>query len=319
MKPPVDLTPSILDAIENISRLAGRCEGLGSTPRPTLQRGSRIRAIRATLAIEGTTVTEEQVGSILDGQRAVGPAREITEARNAARAYELLPSLSPASARDFLKAHRTMMQGLIETAGRWRRRDVGVMGGSHVRHVPPPSSRVEGLMQDLFSYVRKDRTTHPLIKACVVHYEVELIHPFEDGNGRMGRLWQSLMFSLHIPMLAHVPVESAISDRRRDYYEALARSDSEGSSTAFVEFALHRACDAMLAFVDEYLPERDTPESRLARARDKIGTQSFSRKDYMKALGTISSATASRDLRLGTLEGILEKMGERALTIYRFI
>jgi Fic family protein len=167
----------------------------------------------------------------------LGPPREIQEVRNAFAAYERLLDLNPADPQALLEAHRVLMEGLLEDAGRYRRGGVGVAKGDEVVHVAPPAERVPGLINDLLGWL--DTTEHhPLIAGGVVHYELEFIHPFADGNGRIGRLWQTVVLAHWKPLFAYLPVESVVRDQQGDYYAALAASDKEGSATAFLEFML---------------------------------------------------------------------------------
>lgn len=237
-EPPFTITPAILSSVAEIAAALGRLDavgGGGATPR--LRRQSRIRTIHASLAIENNTLTLEQVTAVVAGKRVLGPPREIQEARNAFAAYQAMATWNPSSAKDLLAAHRVMMHGLIPDAGRFRGRAVGVAQGARVVHVAPPATRVPGLVQDLLGWLKRT-DTHPLVAGAVVHYELEFIHPFSDGNGRIGRLWQTLVLSRWNPLFAHLPVESAVRDRQADYYRVLARCDKAGNSTAFIEFSL---------------------------------------------------------------------------------
>jgi len=207
-RPPFDLSGEVLALCASIERLLGRCEGLGAaTPSPELRRENRVRTVHATSAIEGNTLSLEQVTDILDGKRVRGPAREILEIKNAIAAYDLAQALDAAVERDLLRAHGALMAGLIPDAGRYRRGNVGVLAGSRVAHVAPKAARVPALMTDLLAFIASDRTASLLVRACVVHYEIEFIHPFSDGNGRLGRLWQHVMLRAHSPVFDHLPAE----------------------------------------------------------------------------------------------------------------
>jgi Fic family protein len=194
-----------------------------------LRRKNRIRTVQATLAIEGSTLEEAQVTAIFDGKRVLGPRAEIREVKNAIVAYDQVLALDPGSVREMLLAHGVLMQGLVDDAGRFRAGGVGVVQG---RHVAPPASRVAQLVKDLLEFVAKDDEVHPLVKAAATHYEIEFIHPFTDGNGRIGRLWHHrILWSLH-PVFEHVPVESVIAGRQSAYYAALGESDRAGGRYA---------------------------------------------------------------------------------------
>ena len=173
--------------------------------------------VQGSVAIEGNTLNEEQISAVMDGNRVVGPRREILEVQNAILAYDRLHEWRPERRSDLLKAHNILMARLLETAGHWRRLTVGVVQGAAVVHVAPPADRVSFLVQMLLSFFAKETQTHPLIKAAMVHYELGFIHPFEDGNGRIGRLWYSLLLSRYHSLFPYVPIESMIRDRQQDY------------------------------------------------------------------------------------------------------
>lgn len=237
-QPPLTLTPVMLGLVAEISEQVGRLTALKDGPlTPQLRRGNRIRTIQASLAIENNTLSLEQVTAVLEGKRVLGLPREIQEVRNAFAAYEAMPAWQPYSAADLLNAHAVLMQGLIDDAGQWRQGGVGIYRGEQLVHMAPPASRVASLMTDLLSWLGATEL-HPLLASCVFHYEFEFIHPFADGNGRMGRLWQTLLLSQWRPVLAYLPVETVIRDRQDAYYGALSAADRAGEATPFVEFML---------------------------------------------------------------------------------
>jgi Fic family protein len=217
-----------------------------------------------------------------------------------------------------LSACEAALRGLADDAGRYRRGNVGVVTGTRVTHVAPPAKRVPALMHALFAYAKRDRETPPLVRACVLHYELEFIHPFSDGNGRVGRLWQHALLCRHASVFAHVPTESVIKERQADYYAALARSDRAGDATPFVAFALDVVGAALATFLEEYRPERIDGAARLERAAQRLGARTFSRKDYLALHPGISTATASRDLREGVARGRLHIEGDKATARYAF-
>lgn len=238
-QPPLTLTSHMLALVAEIAEQVGRLtvgqEVAALTPQ--LRRGNRIRTIQASLAIENNTLSVEQVTALLDGKRVLGLPREIQEVRNAFAAYDALPGWQPHSQADLLAAHDLLMQGLIDDAGRYRQGGVGIYREGRLLHMAPPASRVAELMQDLLRWLGAS-DWHPLIVSCVFHYEFEFIHPFADGNGRMGRLWQTLILSLWRPVLAYLPVETVIRDQQEAYYAALAAADQAAEATPFVEFML---------------------------------------------------------------------------------
>ena len=245
--PPYTITSTILDLSERIGEAVGRAEEAAVRANLRLRRANRIRTIRGSLAIEGNRLTEEQVSTILEGKPVVAPLREIQEVRNAINAYEQYLRWNPASESDLLGAHEIMMAGLLDAPGRYRRGGVVVTGAGGVRHIGPPADRVPQLMSNLLSWLNISGE-HPLIASSVFHYEFEFIHPFEDGNGRMGRLWQTLMLSRWRSLFADVPVESLIHARQSEYYDAIRNSSAKGESTAFIAFMLETILEAVRDF-----------------------------------------------------------------------
>ncbi|MDA0766391.1 MAG: Fic family protein [Verrucomicrobia bacterium] len=236
--PPYTITSSILSSVAEIGAEIGRLTARQETrTAPLLRRQNRIRSIHASLAIENNTLSLDQVTAIISGKRVLGPPREIQEVKNAYAAYEALPSWNPASSKDLLAAHRLMLHGLAEDAGKFRRGSVGIAKGKQLVHLAPPASRVPALIKDLLGWL-KHTDAHPLIAGCVFHYELEFIHPFTDGNGRVGRLWQTLILSRWHPIFTFLPVEAVIRDQQASYYKVLAACDKSGNSTAFAEFLL---------------------------------------------------------------------------------
>lgn len=319
MRPPFQLTPKILTLVSEISLLLGRYEGIHApAPQPKLRRQNRIKTIQSSLAIEGNTLDLSQVTAIFENKRVLGPQKDILEVRNAIELYERLHEFNPNSLKDLLKAHSILMKGLAEDAGRLRAGAVGILKGSKVSHIAPPAKQLPKLVDDLIAYIKKEKDLSPLVIASVFHYELEFIHPFSDGNGRMGRFWQTLILSKFNPIFAYIPIESIIKQRQQAYYEVLEQSDKKGDSTSFIEFSLETIRDALKDFLDDLKPEPATPEVRLNIAKNEFKQREFSRKDYLKLLKTVSTATASRDLILGVKLNILEKFGTKAVARYRF-
>ncbi|MDA0589409.1 MAG: Fic family protein [Planctomycetota bacterium] len=320
---PFEITSDCIRLLADVERLLGRHEGRHEgrhqpRPAPQLRKSLRVRSVQSSVAIEGNTLTEEQITALLDGRRVVGPQREILEAQNALVAYDRLPDWNPAERDDLLSAHGILMSGLIDRAGKWRRGGVGVLQGTRVAHVAPPANRVAFLVGEVLDFLRDDTATHPAVKAAVIHYELEFIHPFEDGNGRIGRLWHTLILGRYHPVFGHVPIESIIRERQSDYYEVLRDCDQKGSSTAFVEFSLQATHEALQRTLSELAPSPVTPSQRLETAAEHFQSRNFSRKDYMTLFPNLSTATSSRDLRKAVDESRLKSSGERAQTVYQF-
>ena len=279
-RPPFQVTDRAQLLASEIARLVGRYEGLSApAPQPTLRRGNRIRTVVGSLAIEGNTLTLAQATAILDDKRVVGPQREIVEVRNAIAAYALAPRLVASKSRDLLRAHGLLMKDLEADAGQFRSQGVGIFQGNQLAHMAPPARQVPRLVEQLLQFVRHDTAT-TLVKAAVTHYELEFIHPFSDGNGRVGRLWQHVVLVNAHPVFAYVPVESVIHSRQRDYYRVLGECDLAASSTAFIEFALTALLDAFAEFMQALRPGPITQADRLDRAHAAFGSATFSRKDY---------------------------------------
>jgi len=242
-QPPFSITPAIIDLIAKISEQLGR---LSVQPAYDLRlrRVNRIRTIQGSLAIEGNTLSEKQITAILDGKAVVAPPREIQEVKNAILAYDKMNQWQPDVESDLLQAHEVLMAGLIDECGVYRQGSVGVMRGSEVVHMAPPAGRVALLMADLLQWV-KTSEHHPLVMSSVFHYEFEFIHPFADGNGRMGRLWQSLILQQWNPLFADMPIESLVYQHQQDYYHALQQSTEDSDSAHFIQFMLERILDTI--------------------------------------------------------------------------
>ena len=310
----------MLELCMGISRLLGQYEGIKlPKPKPMLIRRNRIRTIQSSLEIEGNRLSESQVTAILDHKRVIGPAKDILEVQNAIKAYEELPRYKPYQLDSLLQSHKLMMQGLVPDAGRLRSTNVGILKGRRISHVAPKPPMVSSLMRNLFAFLKDDKSVHPLIKSCVFHYEFEFIHPFSDGNGRIGRLWQSVLLLHYHPLFEFTPVESLIKEKRRAYYQTLELSDKKGQSTDFVLFMLETIRESLETFLSELQPIPETSESRIQRAQESFRKKSFSRKDYVQFQKTISTATASRDLARAVKQGLLKKTGDKALAEYSFL
>ncbi len=319
MTPPFEITTSSLHLVADIERLLGRYEGLHQPrPEPFLRRSLRVKTVQGSVAIEGNTLTTDQITALIEGKRVVGPRREIQEVKNALAAYEKLDEWHPERTKDLLKAHRVFMMGLLDGEGQFRRGSVGVVQGADIVHVAPPADRVAFLVDELFGFLANDTQTHPLIKAAIMHYELEFIHPFEDGNGRIGRLWHTLILRRYHPVFEHVPIESVIRDRKKEYYAVLRDCDRAGRSTTFVKLALTATRDALELALGQISPQPITSTHRLETARAHFGNASSARKDYLSLFPKLSTATASRDLRLAVDQSLLKKSGDRSQARYLF-
>jgi Fic family protein len=317
MNPPYKITTEILQLITSISEKIGQINAkFLDKPSPKLRKENRIKTIHSSLSIEGNTLTEEQITALIENKRIIGPEKDVNEVLNAIRVYDQLNSFNPNSVKSFLSAHEILMTGLVVDYGEFRKKGVGIMAGDKLAHMAPPAENVPYLMNDLFSYLSTSNEI-TLIKSCVFHYEMEFIHPFLDGNGRMGRLWQTLILMNEYPVFEFIPFENMIHKTQGEYYKALSNSDKASNSTPFIEYMLNVINDSlynMLDFKSQIMSSKD----RLTYFSE-IFESKFSRKDYMNVFKTISTATASRDLKLGVEIGLFQKEGDKTNTIYRTI
>ena len=307
MKPPYDITPKILKLITSISEKLGEINATYlSKQSPQLRKQNRIKTIHSSLQIEGNTLTEEQITALIENKIVIGPEKDVLEVLNAIKLYDNIEKYKFYSDKSFLKAHKELMNGLIQSPGKYRNKGVGIVKGNIVEHIAPPAENVPFLMKDLFEYL-KDSDELTLIKSCVFHYEMEFIHPFIDGNGRMGRLWQTLILMSEYRVFEFLPFESLISQTQNEYYNSLAMCDKLGKSTIFIEY--------MLGVIDKSLSSLLDYNNRIFKDLDrleyfiKLGAKEFTRKDYMNTFKDLSSATASRDLKKGLELKLFESVG----------
>ena len=255
--PPFTVSTEAINLIAEISaqieRYAIRLE---QTDGLLLRKANRIKTIHSSLAIEGNTLSEGDVRDIIDGKNVVAPIKQIQEVKNAIATYELYPKLDPFCVKDLLKAHGIMMQALVNDAGQFRRGGVGVYSENGLVHMAPPAERVPLLMNDLFAWLKSSKD-NLLIRSCVFHYEFEFIHPFIDGNGRMGRLWQSLILGKLHPLFEHLPVENMVYSNQQSYYDAITASTNAGQSGPFIDFMLREIYNTLKAHKGEPLPADD--------------------------------------------------------------
>lgn len=317
MKPPYTISPSILNLVASISSKIGEASAHYLDKKsPQLRKANRIKTIQATLGIEGNTLNESQVQAIDEGKRLLGFERDQKEVQNAIALYARWDEFDPSKRASFLNAHLLLMQGLVTNPGEYRNRSVGITKGKTLTHIAPPAERVSYLMDDLFDYVARDPDPL-LIKSCVFHYELEFIHPFLDGNGRMGRFWQSLLLSKSHPIFEFLPFETIIAASQSAYYQALAKSDACGQSTPFIEYmlgVLDQSLANLLNTTNVVLSETERIEYFIF-----IGMKDFSRKDYQRVFKNLSTATASRDLKKGVELALFSTYGERNATRYRVL
>lgn len=317
MKPPYKITGKILKLVASISEKIGAANSAHlNNPPAELRKKNRRKTIHASLEIEGNTLTIEQIAAVIENKRVIGPKKDILEVKNAIAVYGYLDKLNPYSLDSFCEAHGILMNGLIESAGRLRDKSVGIVKGSEVVHIAPPSEMLKPLMDDLFDYLKNDDDII-LIKSCVFHYEMEFIQPFIDGNGRMGRLWQTLILKDTYPVFEYLPFEALLKERQEKYTKPLGRSDNTEDSTVFIEFML----EVILESLEELLTIQNISLTKIDRInlfKSIVKVDYFTRKEYLKNFREISSATASRDLKFAVENGLIEKFGDKNTARYKY-
>jgi len=317
MKPPYEITSEILELISSISEQIGEIKAARLIKPPTeLRKRNRIKTIQSSLEIEGNTLTVEQITDLINNKRVLAPKKDILEVKNAIQVYSKMDTFDAYKLESLCSAHKFLMTGLIDKPGQLRKTSVGIVKGDDIAHIAPPGEMVYPLLKDLFEYLKKDKDLL-LIKSCVFHYEFEFIHPFIDGNGRIGRLWQTMILRDYSKVFEFLPIETLVKERQQDYYNVLEKSDNQGSSTSFIGFMLeiiHIALDDLLKSQNLTITDSD----RINLFRDLISEKEFSRQDYLRYNKDISSATASRDLKNAVDKGVLIKAGDKRLTKYRF-
>jgi Fic family protein len=315
---PCQITSEIVNVLAAIAESIGLLEGVNLIePEPQLRRKNRVRTIQASLAIEGNSLTRDQVTALLDQKRVIGPPRDILEVQNAITVYRRLAGFTPVSMDSLLEAHGIMMKGLVAGPGSIRQGPIGLIRENNIFHEAPDWKKVEPMMLALFNYLNKS-DDHPLIKSSCFHFQLEHIHPFIDGNGRMGRLWQTRLLMLYHPVFEFLPVEYLIREHQQAYYRSLAKGDDTRDCTAFVAFILTQIEKSLKQLIEDTRGVTLTAEKRLGMARTALAGKTFSRKDYQKLLKTISTATASRDLQQGVKTGLLARSGDKRTAAYKF-
>ena len=282
-----------------------------NAPSPMLRKANRIKTIHSSLAIEHNTLSLKQVTAIIDGKHVMGAPNEIQEVKNALQAYHLMSELDAFKEKDLLKAHELMMLALVDKSGHYRTAGVGVFDGDKCIHMAPPAERVPQLMHDLFEWVRKT-DVHPLVSSCVFHYEFEFIHPFIDGNGRMGRYWQTMLLSRWKGIFAWIPVETIVKEHQQEYYDVIAKCDAVGNSTAFIEFMLRCLLDAM-----NQIEEEDT-----TKVADKVADKVANKSSQKVLMLLYENGHLTRDelsertgLSLGGIKKIINSLRESGFIV----
>ncbi len=284
--PPFDITEDMLGLTSDVMELLGQMNSVQNLDKlPRLRRVNRIKSIHSSLAIENNTLSLEQVTDVIDGKKVIAPQDDILAVKNAHRVYALLSELNPYSIQDLLKAHAIMMKDLVESAGHLRNAPVGVINEKGaVIHVAPPHSMVNELISQLFDWLNMSKT-HILIKSCIFHYEFEFIHPFLDGNGRMGRLWQTALLAKWKPIFAWIPIESLIKDHQEEYYRAISLATSEGKSNQFILFMLSMIKAAIEGIVSDTRNHFNHINNQISALLSVIESYPMSAQELMDKLG----------------------------------
>lgn len=294
---PFRITSGILSSVASITEAVGRFSSVEKiSSNLMLRKDNRIKSIYSSLAIEQNSLTLDQVTALLEGKRVIGPPKDIKEVQNAYEIYERLDLLDPFSAEDLLSAHYTMTKDLVQESGMFRTGNVGIVDkDGNVLHFGTLPSQVPFMVADLMEWT-KNSDLPMLIKSCVFHYEFEVIHPFADGNGRVGRLWHTLLLSKWNKLFAWLPVESIIHDRQEDYYRAFNRSNAEGESTVFIEFMLSAIEDALNEAMGDEQNSSTIFDYRWHRIRSFLLSHANIKNADVRVLFSVSSATANRIL-----------------------
>ena len=307
-KPPFSVTSQAINYIAEISALVERYAiRLEEEDGLLLRKINRIKTIRGSLAIEGNTLSESMITDIVDGKTVVAPIREIQEVKNAIKAYDIYATLDPFSVEDLLKTHGVMMEALIDAPGHFRKTGVGVFKGKTAIHVAPPPDRVPYLMDDLFEWLRNS-TDHLLVRSCVFHYEFEFIHPFSDGNGRIGRLWQSLILGKLHPVFEYLPVENMVFSNQQAYYDALQESTQSTDSGIFIDFMLREILSTLQERKGALLPESGGVNGGVSGGVNIVSE--FILNNPMSRIPTIVSGTG---ISKRSVERIIKKLREEGV------
>lgn len=279
-----------------------------------LRKANRIKTIHSSLAIEGNNLSESEVIDIINGKEVVAPLKEIQEVKNAISTYNLYETLNPFSVDDLLKAHGVMMQTLSHDAGRFRRGGVGVFEGENLIHMAPPADRVPYLIKELFEWL-KNSDDHILIKSCVFHYEFEFIHPFSDGNGRIGRLWQSLILGKLHSLFEYLPIENMIYKNQQTYYDAIAKSSAINDSGVFIDFMLQEILNSLK---NRYNTKSETKEIE-EKILDIISSDIYITAKKISENLSISQRQVERVISDLKIRGVIERVGARKNGYWKII
>ena len=309
--PPYEITEDMLDLVSQIMESLGKLSGVESLNKlPRLRKVNRIMSIHSSLAIENNTLSINQVIDIINGKRVLGPEKDILEVKNASEAYKLIEKIDPFDLQELLKIHKIMMNNLISEAGQLRTNQVGVFNEKgEVVHLAPPPNLANELIEQLFDWLKTSKT-NMLIKSCVFHYEFEFIHPFRDGNGRMGRLWQTALLATWKPIFAWIPIESIIKDNQEDYYKAITLSTSQGKSNIFILFMLNVIKEAIENIIKDTSNHQNHINNQISSLLSVVESYPQSASELMKKLNLKSREGFRKNYLIPAIEYGLIQMTE---------
>lgn len=271
-KPPYTITSKILKLTSEISELISDIKYIDKTYSTlTLRKKNRIKSIAGTLQIEGNTFSEDKITNVINGKTVFGTMREIEEVKGAVEAYDNIDKYYYKNEKDMLMAHKFLMKNILQNAGTYRNSNVGIGGKDGITHIAPPPNLAPKLMGEIFEWL-KTTDEHLLIVSCVFHYEFEFIHPFSDGNGRVGRLWQTVILKSFKDFFSFIPIESMIKSNQEKYYQALEESGGLGESTPFIEFMLEIIHKSLKEYIKESKTNvpKNVPKNVPLKRLDKI-------------------------------------------------
>lgn len=311
--PPFIISSDAINLIAEISSLLERyIIAMEGDYGVKLRKVNRIKTIHSSLAIEGNTLSEDDVADIINGKKIVAPIRQVVEVKNAIKVYDAYRSLNPFSEKDLLKAHGIMMEALTDDAGRYRNGGVGVYGEKGLIHMAPPAKMVPQLIGNLMEWLNESKD-HLLIRSCVFHYEFEFIHPFSDGNGRMGRLWQSLILGRLNPVFEHIPVENMVFANQENYYNAIYESTKSGQSGPFIDFMLREIRNTIIKYkriekVPDKVLDKVPNKTQMMIVRLLMESPRMTSTQLAEKIG-ISSRGVVKAIQSLKRQGILERVG----------
>ena len=309
--PPFQITPNMLNLIADIMEKLGKLDTFHNLSKmPVLRRNNRINSIHSSLAIEANSLTLDEVKDVINGKMVIGPEREIREVQNAYKAYEMINDLNPYSILDLKKAHEVMTHLTVTESGEFRKGNEGVFDDDVCIFIAPKPELVPSLMQNLFDWMKKSKDKiHPLILSSVFHYEFVFIHPFSDGNGRIARLWQNVILTKWKGIFEYLPIETQIKKYQSDYYRAIANSNKNGNSTAFIEFMLKMISDTLNEFLLKAEPEIARTNNYVSKLLDVMDYNiPMTATEIMQKLGIKSKETFRKNYLDPAIENGLVKM-----------